>query len=92
MRGQRFYAENFRGVMSAEQKIHAEFFSRHGGPVRSFTGDKGVDVFLRDPIDLRTGGTGHNANGARLAPAEIENFYLTIQRSSQFANEFAARH
>ena len=52
VRSQRFYAEDFRGVMSTEQKIHAEFFGGNDCPVRSFAGDKRVDVFLRDPVDF----------------------------------------
>ena|SRR6516165_12306962 len=92
MRGKRFYTENFRGVMSAEQKIHAELFSRHRGPVRSFASDKRVDVFLRDPIDLRARGASYNPDRGRLLWAEIENFYRAIQCPSQFTNHFAARH
>src|SRR6266516_6203570 len=92
MRSQRFYAEDFRGIMSAEQKIHAELFSSNGGPVRSFASDKRIDVFLRDPIDLRARGAGHNADRARLLRAKIENFHRAIQCSPQFTNQFAARH
>src|SRR5262249_42746051 len=91
MRGERFYTENFGGVMSTEQKIHAELFSRHGGPVRRFASDKGVDIFLRDPVDLRARAAGHNADHARLFWANIENFYGTIQYTPQFTNEIAAR-
>ena len=92
MRSQRFYAEHFRSVMAAEQKVHAELFSRNGGPVRRFASDKGVDVFLRDPVDFRAGATSHNADHACLFRAGIENFYPAVQCSSQFTNEFAARH
>ena len=92
MRGQRFYTEDFRGVMSTEQKIHAELFSCDSRPVRSFASDKRVDVFLRDPIDFRARGAGYNADGARLLRAEIEKIYRAIQRTPQFTNEFAARH
>src|SRR5438874_6171043 len=62
MRSEGFHAENFCSVMAAEQKIHAEFFSRHGGPVRGFASNKCVDVFLRDAVDFRAGGAGHNAD------------------------------
>src|SRR5881409_2191886 len=75
MRSERFYAKHFRGVMSAEQKIHAEFFGGNCGPVRSFAGYKRVDVFLHDPIDFRTGASSHNANHANLLRTEIEIIY-----------------
>jgi hypothetical protein len=54
MRSQRFYTEDFRGVMSAEQKIHAELFSRHGSPVRSFaTSPSGAPGFIRNYADCQ---------------------------------------
>ena len=92
MRSERFHAEDFRGVMSAEQKIHAEFFGGNSGPVRSFAGDKRVDVFLRHPIDFRTGASSHNANHANLLRTEIENIYRTTECSLQSTNEFTTRH
>src|SRR5438128_8336747 len=92
MRGQRFYTEDFRGVMPAEQKIHAELFSGNSGPVRSFASDKGVDAFLCDPINVRACATSHNADRASLFWAEIENFYRTVQCFSQFTSELTARH
>ena len=88
MRSERFYAEHFRRVMSAEQKIHAEFFGGNCSPVRRFAGDKRVDVFLCHPVNLRARGPGHDADRARLFRTEIENFYRTIQRLLQFPNEF----
>src|SRR5205823_12157356 len=39
MRGERFYAEGFRGVMAGEQQIDTEFFSRDGSPMRRFAGN-----------------------------------------------------
>src|SRR6266496_1861157 len=92
MRSERFHAEDFRGVMSAEQKIYAEFFGGNSGPVRSFAGDKRVDVFVRDPIDFRTGASGHNANHANLLRTEIENIYRTTECFLQFAKELTTRH
>src|SRR5436309_2540809 len=80
MRSERFYAKHFRGVMSAEQKIHAEFFGGNCGPVRGFAGNKCVDVFLCYPVNLRGGGSGYNADGARLFRSKPENFYRAIQR------------
>src|SRR5438132_7291241 len=92
MRGHRFYTEDFRGVMSAEQKIHAEFFSDNSGPVRSFAGDKRVDVFVCHPVNFRASAASHNANRASLFGTKIENLYRAVQRFPQFANEFAPRH
>src|SRR5437773_8571283 len=80
MRSERFYAKHFRCVMSAEQKIHAEFFGGNCGPVRSFAGNEHVDVFLCHPVNLRAGGPGNDADGARLFRTASENFYRTIQR------------
>src|SRR6266516_1239074 len=92
MRGHRFYTEDFCSVMSAEQKIHAEFFSGNSGPVRSFAGDKRVDVFLCDPVNFRASAASHNANRASLLGTKIENLHRAVQRFPQFANEFAPRH
>src|SRR6266478_5355560 len=92
MRGQRFYTEDFRGVMSAEQKVHAEFFSGNSGPVRRFASDKGVDVFLCDPVNFGAATTSHNANRASLLGTKIENLHRAVQRFPQFANEFGTRH
>ena len=62
MTSERFHAENFCSIMAAEQKIHAEFFSGDGRPVRGFASNKRVDVFLCDAVDFRTGGAGDNAD------------------------------
>ena len=78
MCGERFYAEHFRRVMSAEEEIHADFFGGNCGPVRRFTGDECVDFFVCDPVNFRARGSGHNAYGARLFRTETENFYRTI--------------
>ena len=78
MRGERFHAENFRRVMSAEEEIHADFFGGNRGPVRRFTGDECVDSFVCDPVNFRARGSGHNAYRARLFRTETENFYRTI--------------
>src|SRR6266487_4284962 len=92
MRSQRFHTEDLRGVMSTEQKIHAELFSGNSRPVRSFASDKGVDVFLANPVNFRACATCHNADHARLLRAEIEDLNRAIQCCSQFTNEFATRH
>ena len=78
MRGERFYAEHFRRVMSTEEEIDAEFFGGNCGPVRRFTGDECVDSFVCDPVNFRARGSGHNAYRARLFRTETENFYRTI--------------
>jgi len=80
MGSERFYAEYFRRVMSAEEEIHADFFGGNRGPVRRFTSNECVDFFVCDPVNLRTRGAGHNAYRARLFRTETENFYRTIQR------------
>src|SRR6476620_2971060 len=92
MRGQCFYTEDFRSVMPAEQKIHAEFLSGDRGPVRRFPGDKRVDVFLCDPINFRAGATCHNADRARLPWTKIENLYRAAECFPQFSNKFVTRH
>ncbi len=91
MCSQGFYAEYFRRVMSAQKKIDPELFGSNCGPVRRFTGDERVDVFLCHTVNLRAGGTGHNADGARLFRSKIENFYRAIQRLLQFSNKFTTR-
>ena len=78
MCGERFNAEYFRRVMSAEEEIHTDFFRGNRGPVRRFTGDECVDFFVCDPVNFRTRGSGHNAYRARLFRTETENFYRTI--------------
>src|SRR5437763_10470149 len=78
--------------MSAQHNLHAECFGGNSSPVRSFAGDKRVDVFLRDPIDFRTGASSHNANHASSLRTEIENIYRTTECSLQFTNEFTTRH
>ena len=75
MGGERFHAENFRRVMPAKQKIHADFFGGNCSPVRRFTGDERVDSFVCDPVNLRARGSGHNADSTRLFRTETENFY-----------------
>src|SRR5437773_1918057 len=92
MRRERFHAENFRGVMPADQKVHAEFFSSYSGPVRSFASNKRVNVFLCDAVDFRTGGASYNADRASLFRTEIKNLYQAVQHFPQFTNEFGARH
>ena len=78
MCSERFNTEYFRRVMSAEEEIHADFFGRNGSPVRRFTSDKRVDSFVRDPVNFRARGSGHNPDGARPFRTEIENFYRTV--------------
>jgi len=78
MRGECFHAENLRRVMPAEEEIHAELLRGNGSPMRCFTGDECVDSCIRDPVNLRARGSGHNANRARLFRTETENFYRTI--------------
>ena len=92
MCSERFYAKHFRRVMSAQKKIDPKFFGSNCGPVRRFTGNERVDVFLCHPINLRSGGPGYNPDGSRLFRPEIENFYRTIQRLLQFPNKFTPRH
>src|SRR4029077_9733648 len=78
MRGERFHTEHFGRVMSAEQKIHAEFFGANRSPVRRFTGDECVDFFVGNTVNFRARGSGHNAYRARPFRTDIENFYRTI--------------
>ena len=78
MCSERSNAKHFRRVMSAEQKIRADFFGGNCSPVRCFTGDECVDSFICDPVDFRAGGSGHNAYRARPFRTEIENFYRAI--------------
>src|SRR5690349_5805469 len=92
MRRQRFHTEDFRGVMPAEQKINSELFSGNSGPVRSFSGDKCVDVFLCNPVDFRAGAAGDNTDYARLFWTKIKSLDRTAECSPQFTNEIAARH
>src|SRR5215469_701377 len=73
-RSERLYAEYFSRVMSAKQKIHAEFLGGNCGPMRSFAGDKRVDGFRCHPVNLRASGTGHNADHVRLFRSEPESF------------------
>ena len=75
---ERLNTEHFRRVMSAEEQIHADFFGGNCSPVRRLTGDEGVDFFVRDPINFRARGSGHNAYRARLFRTETENFYRAI--------------
>ena len=79
MCSERFYAEHFRRVMSAKQKIHADFVRGHRGPMRRFAGDKRIDLLFRDPVNFRAGSAGHNPDHARLFRTETENFYPAIQ-------------
>src|SRR5205823_7086906 len=92
MRGQRFYTEHFRSVMSAEQKVHAELLSGDCGPVRRFASDKRVDVFLCDPINFRAGATSHNANRASLLRTKTKNLYRAAECFPQFSSKLATRH
>ena len=64
--------------MSTEEEIDADFFGRNGSPVRRFTSDKRVDSFVRDPVNFRARGSGHNAYRARPFRTETENFYRTV--------------
>ena len=52
MRGECFDAECLGRVMTAEQKIQAEFFGRYGRPMRRFACDECVDAFSGDSMDL----------------------------------------
>ena len=78
MCGERFNAEYFRRVMSAEEEIHTDFVRGYCGPVRRFAGNECVDFFVCDPVNFRARGSGHNAYRARLFRTETENFYWTI--------------
>src|SRR5260370_11571052 len=78
--------------MTAEQKIHAELLSGNSGPVRRFASNKGVDVFLCDPVNFRAGATSYNANRVSLLGTKIENLHRALQCVPQFANEFGTRH
>ena len=91
MRGKRFNAESLRCVMAAQQKIHSQLFSGNNCPMRSFAGDKGVDIFLSHAVDLRASGAGDNADGAGLLRPEIERFHRSVQRSGESANELFSR-
>ena len=91
MHGERFYAEHFRGVMSAEQKIHAQFFRGNCSPMRRLTGNERVDFFICDPVNFRASRAGYYPDRTRPFWTEIENLHRAIQRLLQFANEFAAR-
>src|SRR5262249_33991355 len=91
MCSERFYAEHFRRVMSAEQKIHAEFLSGNCSPMRRFARDERVDVIVCDPVNLRAGSAGHDADRARPLRTEIENFHWAIQRFLQFPNKVTSR-
>ena len=79
MRSERFHAENFRRVMSTEEKIHADFLGGDRSPMRRFASDKRVDSFVRDPVNFRARGTRNNAYRACLFRTETENFYRSIQ-------------
>ena len=52
MRGERFYAEGFRSVMAGEQEIDTEFFRSDGSPMRRLAGNKRVDLFGGNSINL----------------------------------------
>ena len=52
MCGERFYAKSFCGVMARQQEIDAEFFGSDGSPMRRFAGEKRVDLFARNPINV----------------------------------------
>src|SRR6478752_10288444 len=90
MRSERFNTEYFSRVMSAEQKIHAEFSGGNRRPMRRFTGDECVDPFTCDSVNFRARGSGHNAYRVRLFRTELEKFHRTVQRLFQFTNEFTA--
>src|SRR5262245_8547930 len=90
MCSERFHAEYFRRVMSAQEEVHADFFRRNRGPVRRFACDEGVDSFGCDPINFRARGSRHNAYRARAFRTETENLYRTTEGLFQFTNEFAA--
>ena len=53
MRRQRFYTENFGGVMSPEQEIHPKLVGCHCRPMRRLPRDKCVDSLLRKLVDFR---------------------------------------
>src|ERR1043166_8554023 len=80
MCSERFNTEYFGRVMSAQEQIHADFFGGNCSPMRRFTGNKRIDVFLCDPVNLRACGAGHNTDHARPFRTKTENLHLAIQR------------
>src|SRR5438045_8837251 len=72
MRGQRFYTEDFRGVLSTEPKIHAELFICDSRPIRSIASAIRVDVHLHGPVAFRVPATGYPPNGSSFVPVPTE--------------------
>ena len=74
MCGERFDAERFGRVVPAEKKIDAELFRGNCGPVRRFAGDEGVDLFVRDPMNLAADGASDDADDFCFWRTEVECF------------------
>jgi len=91
MRRQRFDAENFGGVMSAEQEIHPKLIGRHCCPMRRFPCDKCVDSILRKLVDFRAGAAGNDPDCSSFLRTEHEGSYRTAECYLQCAIDFIAR-
>ena len=91
MRGERFDAEGFSGVVAAEEKIDAEFFGGDGGPMRRFARNERVDIIFRDAVDFRAGASGNDADRLCLPRTEIEGLDRTARRRRAISNKLVAR-
>src|SRR5437660_6756905 len=88
---ERFYAEDFGGVMSSKQEIHTKLVRRDCSPMWRFPRDKCVDLFLGDSVDFRPCTTCDDTNRSRPFWAKVECFNRAIQRSPQFSHELFLR-
>src|ERR1700693_506299 len=92
MSRQRFDAEDFGRVMTAEYKIDSQLFGCDRSPMRRLTGDKGVNFRFNQAIDFRSGCASDNPDSSRLARAEIKCLNRTAQNSFQFSDQHASRN
>ncbi len=61
-RRESFHTEGLGGVVTGVNQIDSEFFRRGVTPVRSLSGDEGVDPGFRQLMDLRTRPPGDEAD------------------------------
>src|SRR5207248_98240 len=96
MRRERFYAENFGGVMSTEQEIHPKFVGRYRRPMWRFAGDKGVDPLLRNLVDFRAGAAGNDPDCSSFLWTNMKAFteprsaFCNLRSSSSHGDETRA--
>ncbi len=75
MSRQGFYAESLGRVMAAEEEIDPKFFRGHGGPMRRFAGDEGIDAFPGNGVNFGAGASGDQADRFAFAPVPRANSF-----------------